>query len=487
VAKASAVSGSVAALATALERNEVSSADLVMACLDRVAKHNHQGAGINAVLEVNPDALALADGLDWERTHQGVRGPLHGIPVLLKDNIDTGDRLHTSAGSLALAESRARQDAPVAQRLRAAGAIILGKSNMTEWANFMSDHMPNGYSSRGGQVRNPYGPGKLDTGGSSSGSGAGVAAGFAFAAVGTETSGSILSPSSQHALAGLKPTLGLISRSGIIPIAHSQDTAGPMCLTVEDVAIMLEVMAGEDPADPATMLARGRIPASYRSALDPEGLQGARFGVPRAYWDKLSSDQNRVLEQALANLRDLGATVVDDVKLPGRDELPGWTVLEYEFKADLNAYLSRLGPAAAVHSLQEVIRFNLAHADQCLAYGQSQLLSSDATSGTLTEAAYLEARLADIRLARGGIDEAMGQHRLDALLFCGSWGASIAAKAGYPSLTVPAGFTDEGEPVGLTMTARAFEEPMLLRLGHAYQIHTAHWRPPVLETAGGPA
>jgi amidase len=471
----------LAALAEAMAAGSLTAVDLVGAYLERIARHNHDGARINAVGEINPDVLLVAEALDDERRRQGVRGPLHGMPILLKDNIDTGDGLHTTAGSLALKDSWAERDAPVAARLRAAGAIILGKANMTEWANFMSDHMPNGYSSRGGQVLNPYGPGRIDPGGSSSGSAAGVAAGFAVAAVGTETSGSILSPASQQALVGLKPTLGLISRTGIVPIAHSQDTAGPIARTVEDVAILLDAMVGEDPLDPATWRLAGRVPPTYRACLGRRGMAGARVGLPARIWAKVPEPMRAVALDAVRALKHLGADVVEDVELDGYEALPGWTVLEYEFKGDLNRYLARLSPAVPVHSLRDVIAFNLAHADRCLRYGQSQLLASEATSGTLTEAAYWEARFKDWNGARHAVDGALTQYRLKALVVPGAWGAAVGAKAGYPSLTVPAGFTEVGEPVGLTFMAGAFEEPVLLALGYAFEQATAFRRPPALE------
>jgi amidase len=443
----------------------------------RIARHNRAGAGINAVLELNPDAEAWAEALD----RRPPAGPLHGIPVLLKDNIDTGDKMHTSAGSLALADSTAAEDAPLVARLRAAGALILGKANMTEWANFMAEGMPNGYSSRGGLVRNPYGA-AFDPGGSSTGSAAAVAAGFAPLAVGTETSGSILSPASQQGVVGLKPTRGLVSRRGIIPIAHSQDTAGPIGRTVEDVAILLDVLAGEDPGDPATLGVDRLRPRSYRASLDPRALEGARIGLNLPVLDNVPSAARAVFLRALDALRHLGAEVVDAVVLPTEDELPGWAVLYHEFKADLNHYLGRLrDPAVPVRSLRDVIAFNAAHARRCLRYGQARLLRAEATSGTLTEPEYWEARRRDREIARGALDTALARHRLKALVFFGAAGAALGAKAGYPSITVPAGFTAAGEPVGLTFLGPAFGEPTLLGLAYAYEQATRRRRPPDLD------
>ncbi|MCL6446205.1 MAG: CapA family protein [Alicyclobacillus sp.] len=364
------LSASIATLQQGFERGEVTSADLVAGFISRIAEIDKQGPSINAVLEINPDAWQLAEALDAERRSGQVRGPLHGIPVLVKDNIDTADKLHTSAGSIALANHYAREDAFLVKRLRDAGAIILGKANMTEWANFMSDHMPNGYSSRGGQVLNPYGPGKFDVGGSSSGSAAAVAANLATAAVGTETSGSILSPASQNSLVGIKPTVGLISRSGIIPIAHSQDTAGPIARTVADAAVLLGVLTGIDPADPATRASFGRTHADYTLFLDPNGLRGARIGVPRKRFFGYSPEADRLVEDALEVMRREGAVIVDPADIPHADELGEheWTVLLYEFKADLTAYLASLGPAAPVKTLRDVIAFNERNRERAMPY-----------------------------------------------------------------------------------------------------------------------
>lgn len=470
-------------LQQAMASNRFSSRDLVQYYLCKIAAYDKAGPAINAVLEVNPDALHIAEALDVERALHGPRGPLHGIPILLKDNIDTGDNMHTSAGSLALAHSRARQDAFVAQQLREAGAVILGKANLTEWANFMTENMPNGFSSRGGQVRNPYGPGVLDTGGSSAGSGAAVTANFVTVAIGTETSGSILSPSSQHSLVGIKPTVGLVSRTGIIPISHSQDTAGPMARTVLDAAIVLGAIAGVDEADMATETSRGRRTTDYTAFLDENGLRGARLGVPRAFFERLDESKQALMNAAIEQMRAAGAEIVDDVTIPGTKETSSIDVLVYEFKAALNAYLSKLGPSADVHSLAEVIAFNEAHPEVCLIHGQTLLTAAEATSGTLTEKAYLEARAKDWFYAReGGIDQVMEAHHLDALLFPANWGAALPAKAGYPSITVPAGYsTNDGEPVGITFSARAFSEPVLLRLAYAYEQATHHRVAPQLE------
>ncbi|HET7657075.1 MAG TPA: amidase family protein [Bacillales bacterium] len=463
----------------AMTAGELKSHDLVLLFLKRIAALNKNGPKLNAVLEVNPDALHIAEALDAERKQSGPRSPLHGIPILLKDNISTGDHLHTSAGSLALASSYAPEDAFLVKKLREAGVVILGKTNLTEWANFMTENMPNGYSSRGGQVLNPYGPGKFDVGGSSSGSGSAVAANMAMVAVGTETSGSILSPAGENSIVGIKPTVGLISRTGVIPISHSQDTAGPMSRTVRDAALLLTAMVGQDEADPVTLASVGRSEGDYSRFLDAKGLKGARIGVARkGFLDELDSKRKDLMEKAIEKMEQEGAIIVDPVTIPTIEEEWDLNVLIHEFKADLNAYLSRLAPGIP-HSLKEVIQFNLDHAETTLKYGQTLLLESEKTSGTLTETAYLESRLKDIRLSREeGIDTALAEHQLDALLFPANFGAGMPARAGYPSIIVPGGYTDEGQPLGITFTASAYSEPTLLRLAYAFEQATQHRQPP---------
>jgi len=458
---------------TAMDAGTISSKGIVLWYLARIASYDKQGATINAVLEINPDALHLAEALDVERVRQGKRGMLHGIPLLLKDNIDTADKLHTSAGSLALANSYASEDSHVAKQLREAGAVILGKANMTEWANFMTDGMSNGYSSRGGQVRNPYGLGVFDVGGSSSGSAAAVAANLTAVAIGTETSGSILNPASLNSIVGIKPTVGLISRRGIIPIAHSQDTAGPMAPNVEDAVALLGSMTGVDERDPVTLAAVGRTYRDYTQFLDEDGLHGARIGVVRdPFFDVLKGDWKTSMENVIEELRGAGAVIID-ARMPSGHEDWGYEVLLYEFKPNLNAYLSKLSPHVPVHSLEEVIAFNRKYREQALRYGQSVLIDSQETSGTLTEAIYLERRAKELQLSQEeGIDEALNEHQLDALLLPGSNGCHIAAKAGYPSITAPAGYTSEGEPIGVTFTGTAFCEPTLIKLAYAFEQRT---------------
>jgi amidase len=462
--------------------------------LARIAEIDQAGPRLNSVIELNPDALAIADALDAERAAHGPRGPLHGIPILIKDNIDTHDRMQTTAGSLALAGSIPAQDATVAARLRAAGAVILGKTNLSEWANFRSSRSTSGWSSRGGLTRNPY---ALDRNpcGSSSGSGVAAAANLCAAAVGTETDGSIICPAQINGIVGIKPTVGLVSRAGIIPIAHSQDTAGPMARTVADAAALLTALSGPDPRDPATEAGRGRIPADYTAFLDPDDLRGARIGVARAFCG-FDPRVDAILEQCLHAMSELGAVIVDPVSLPTGKELDKteYEVLLYEFKADLNGYLAGLGPDAPVHSLEEVIAFNERHADRIMPhFGQEIMLLAQA-KGPLTEPAYLEALAANHRLAREeGIDRALGEHGLDAIVAPSggpAWltdlvradrhsggSSSPTAVAGYPNITAPAGYI-RGLPVGLSFMGAAWSEPLLIKVAYAFEQATRVRQPP---------
>ncbi len=468
----------VADLQQAMSTGKLTSEQLVQIYLERIALHDRQGLKLNSVLEINPDALFIAAALDQERKISGPRGPLHGIPVLIKDNIDTHDKMHTTAGSLALAGNVAPKDAFIVTQLRKAGAVILGKTNMTEFANFMTEGMPSGFSSRGGQVLNPYLPGKLTPSGSSSGSGASVAANLTAIAVGTETSGSILSPANNNAIVGIKPTVGLVSRSGIIPIAFSQDTAGPMTRTVADAAALLSALTGIDPEDPATAASAGRACKDYTQFLDRNGLKGARIGVPRntQYMSRLGEDEKRIFEAALEAMKAQGAELVDPADVASLAS-GYWqsNVLLYEFKAALNAYLAGCGPTAPVRSLGEIVAFNNAHPEATLKYGQTLLAGAEATSGTLTEPEYLLDRLKDLRLSRTeGIDACLKEHRLDAIVMPGTWGVWLGARAGYPSINVPAGYTSDGRPMGITLTGAAWSEPTLIRLAYAFEQATKH-------------
>lgn len=463
--------------------------------LSRIEEVDKQGPALASVLEINPEALAIADALDKERQDGHVRGPMHGIPVLIKDNIDTADRMQTTAGSLALLGSKPARDSFVAQKLREAGAVILGKTNLSEWANIRSSHSSSGWSGRGGQTKNPY---ALDRNpcGSSSGSGAAAAANLCAAAVGTETDGSVVCPSSANGLVGIKPTLGLISRAGIIPIAHSQDTAGPMARTVRDAAILLSALAGVDPRDQATAASAGKAQTDYTRFLDPNGLRGARIGVARKYFwfsaCSCSGSPNSTMESVdqlmnglFEQMKRAGAEIVDPADLPtfGKFDDSEFQVLLYELKVDLNAYLA--GRPGAPKSLQEIIEFNDRNREKEMPYfGQDVFLMSQA-KGPLSEEAYTKALAANHQLSRTeGIDAVMDQYHLDAIVAPTAgpaWttdllngdhalggSSNAAAVAGYPDITVPAGFIF-GLPVGISFFGRAWSEPTLLKIAYAFE------------------
>ena len=453
--------------------------------LARIDQLDRLGPALHAIIETNPDALAIASQMDAERSSKGPRGPLHGIPVLIKDNIDTADRMHTSAGSLALAASIAPRDSFVAERLRAAGAVILGKTNLSEWANFRGRRSISGWSGRGGRCRNPY---VLDRSpsGSSSGSAAAVAANLCAVAVGTETDGSITSPASACSCVGIKPTVGLVSRAGIVPISHNQDTAGPLARTVADAAALLAALAGEDPRDAATRDS-GPHGADYTRWLDPDGLRGLRLGIVRKRYTGVHRGVDRLFEAALGVLKDRGAVLVDPVELTTEDNLKDAEdqVLTYDFKADLNAYLTALGPDAPVKSLADVIAFNQAHAEaELFLFGQETMLRAQA-KGPLGTPEYRRALERCHRAARAmGIDLVARQHRLDAIVAPTSTpprptdvvngdggGASVttpAAVAGYPHITVPMGYV-LGVPVGISFFGVAWSEPVLVRAAYGYE------------------
>jgi amidase len=506
-------------LQEALAGGKTTATALVRAYLARIEAYDHAGPRLKAVREVNPDALAIAAALDGDKPAQ--RRPLEGIPILVKDNIATADAQHTTAGSLALAAAQAKRDATVVELLRRAGAVILGKANLTEFANILAIDMPAGYSSLGGQVKNPYVPDLDDKGvpivlpgGSSSGSAVAVAAGLAAAAIGTETSGSLLSPATQNGVVTVKPTVGLISRAGIIPIAHSQDTAGPLTRTVRDAAILLNVLAAADPSDPATEVLQR--PADYTGVLDKDGLKGARIGVPSDssdpandfYYAPLMPRAAVVMREAVAVIEAQGATIV-------RANIPteGWIggpgiemailnrnpesttknqparrsiVFVYELKHDLNLYLRDWATGTDMRTLADIVAFNVANAGRALRFGQDIFLAAAATRGDLSELEYVSARQMDLRAARTlGLDAYMDRHQLDAVLFPGTAGAAIAAKAGYPSVQVPAGFVagvrdkeTPDYPYGATFTGRAWSEPTLLRLAYAFEQATRARRPP---------
>ena len=453
--------------------------------LARIGAIDQAGPNIKSVIETNPDALAIAEALDNERKAKGARGPLHGIPVLIKDNIDTADRMMTTAGSLALVGAKPPKDSFVAQKLREAGAVILGKTNPSEWANIRSSHSTSGWSGRGGLTKNPY---ALDRNpcGSSSGTGAGISANLAAVGIGTETDGSIVCPSSSNGLAGIKPTVGLISRSGIIPISHTQDSAGPMCRTMRDAAILLGALTGADPDDTATAASGGKSFTDYTQFLDPGGMKGSRIGVVRKYFG-FNDAVDALMEEALDVLRKNGALIVDPANIDtiGKTGDNETKVLLYELKADLNAYLARLGPDAPVKTLKDVIEFNDKHSDKEMPYfGQDMFLKAEA-KGDLTSQEYLDALTNNFRLARQqGIDATMDKFKLDALVaptggpawltdLIGGDNASgqsstAAAVACYPSVSVPAGYVF-GLPVGISFFGRAWSEPTLIKLAYSFE------------------
>jgi amidase len=491
----------LADLQTAMRSGHHTSVSLVKKYLARIAEIDQRGPTLRSTIELNPDAPAIARELDRERRSRGPRSPLHGVPVLIKDNIDTHDRMTTTAGSLALAGSIPRQDAFVVQKLREAGAVLLGKTNLSEWANFRSTHSTSGWSGRGGLTRNPY---VLDRNpsGSSSGSAVAVAANLCAVAVGTETDGSILSPASYNGLVGVKPTVGLVSRVGIVPIAHSQDTAGPMARTVRDVAILLGVLAGEDARDEATKAGVGNPQTDYTQSLDPDGLRGARVGVARKFLGS-QAQVDALMEVAISTMQSHGAILIDPADLPSHGKLgePEFEVLLYEFKTDLNAYLAGLGSEAPVHSLREIIEFNVCHQDQELPWFGQEILEKAEAKGALSEAAYRDAITTCRRLSREeGIDAVMNQHQLDAIVAPTAGPAHVtdlvygdrdtggsatpAAVAGYPSVTVPAGFVS-GLPVGISFFGRAWSEPTLLKLAFAFEQATRFRRAPTFVSSVG--
>jgi amidase len=486
----------LADLQAGLRSGTYTARSLVEQYLARIDALDQKGPSLNHVLELNPDALTIADQRDAERkSGKALHGALHGIPILIKDNIDTADRMHTSAGSLALATSTPPRDSWVAERLRAAGAIILGKTNLSEWANLRSTHSSSGWSGRAGQGKNPY---ALDrnTSGSSSGSGGAVAASYCAAAIGSETDGSITSPSAACGLVGIKPTVGLVGRSGIIPISHSQDTAGPMTRTVRDAAIMLGALTGVDPRDDATKASAGMSFTDYTRYLDAAGLRGARIGIVRDHFMGYSPKTDKLAEQAIDVLKHSGATIVDpaNIATAGKFDDAELEVLLYEFKADLNAYLESLGPNAPAKTLADLIRFNEQNAAREMPYFGQELFEQAQKKGPLTETKYKSARAKCVRMTRAeGIDAVMTKHRLDALVaptqgpvwlidlvngdgVAGSF-TTPAAVAGYPHITVPMGLV-QGLPVGLSFVGRAWSEPTLFKLAYAYEQASKARKPP---------
>lgn len=485
---------SITDLQTALQSGKHTSRSLVEKYLDRIRDIDKDGPRLNSVIEINPDAESIATALDRERKDKGTRGPLHGIPILIKDNIDTADRMMTTAGSLALLGSKPSQDAFVAKRLREAGAVILGKTNLSEWANFRSNHSSSGWSGRGGQTKNPY---ALDRNpcGSSSGSGAAPSANLCAAAIGTETDGSVVCPSSANSLVGIKPTVGLVSRAGIIPIAHSQDTAGPMTRTVSDAVILLSALTGQDPRDSVTQASQGKALSDYTRFLDKDGLKGMRLGIARKHFG-FNDRVDKLMSERLADLKRLGAVLIDPADIPttGKFDDSELEVLLYEFKADLNVYLAGLGSRTNVRSLRDLIDFNEKNRDKEMPFFGQDLFTKAQEKGPLTSPKYLQALRKNHLLSRTqGIDFVMKRHRLDALVaptggppwptdlingdhFTGGY-SSASAVAGYPHITVPAGYVF-GMPVGISFFGGAYSEPTLIKIAYAFEQGTKARQPP---------
>ncbi|NPA37818.1 MAG: amidase [Chlorobi bacterium] len=454
--------------------------------IERIKAIDSSGPKLNSVIELNPDALNIARQLDKERKEGKIRGPLHGIPILIKDNIDTADKMMTTAGALALKGNYAKQDSYVAKKLREAGAVILGKTNLSEWANFRSTHSTSGWSSRGGQTHNPYILSRNPCG-SSSGSGASVSANLTALAIGTETNGSIVCPSNANGVVGIKPTVGLVGRSGIIPISETQDTAGPMARTVKDAAILLGALTGTDPNDKRTQESNGNSYSDYTKFLDKDGLKGARLGIARSYFGQVRKE-NEELEKAIEIMKQQGAVIIDiDERIPAGKGQDAFNVLLYEFKDGLNKYFANIDPALGIRSLKDVIEFNKKHADEAMPYFGQEILEMAEEKGDLNTKEYLEAHSNVLKESREGIDNIIDKHNLDAIvaptggpawtteLIYGDHGgggsSSAAARAGYPNITVPAG-SAYGLPFGLSFFGRAYSEPVLIRIAYAFEQHS---------------
>ena len=483
---------SIAELHDQLQRGEITSAELVDWYVDRIAAIDQSGPSLNAIIEINPDARSIAEALDREWQSSGPRGPLHGVPVILKANIDTADQMYTSAGSLALADHVPPEDAFIVKRLRNAGAVVLAKANLSEWANFRSTRSSSGWSSVGGQTRNPYDTARSPCG-SSSGSGVAVAANLTVVAIGTETDGSVVCPAGINGIVGIKPTLGLVSRSGIIPIAHSQDTAGPMARSVRDAAILLTVMTGVDADDVATTDAE--IHHDYSANLTADGLRGKRIGVLRSYHGAGSNPNiDAIFETSIKALKEQGAEIIDGIEIntDGMGDAE-YEVLLYEFKADLNNYFAAAG--TPVQTLADVIAYNDANAEQVMPFFGQEILLMAEEKGPLTDEAYLEALASSKSIAGNGLDGAIDEHELDALIAITNgpaWmidhangdtfsigSSSLAAISGYPSITVPAGFAS-GLPVGLSFIGNPWNEKQLIEIAYAFEQATGARQAPGL-------
>ena len=478
-----------------MKSGKYSARSLTEKYLQRIQNVDKHGPSVNSVIEINPDAIAIADLLDRERKEKGVRGPLHGIPVFIKDNIDTADKMMTTAGSLALVDApKPSKDSFVAAQLRKAGAVLLGKTNLSEWANIRSSHSTSGWSGRGGLTKNPY---ALDRNpcGSSSGTGAGVSSNFAAGGIGTETDGSIVCPASSNGLAGIKPTVGLVSRAGIIPISHSQDTAGPMCRTLRDAAIMLGTLTGVDPEDSYTTESQGKSYTDYTQFLDANGLKGARIGVVRKFFG-FSDGVDGIMAEAIDVMKKQGATIIDpaEIETLGKFDDSESLVFDYELKADIEKYLARLGPASPMKTLADLIEFNNRNAQKEMPYFGQDVFVRSQGRGSLTSREYIDALEKNHRLARiEGIDAVMDKHKLDALIaptggpawvtdlitgdHFGGGSSNAAAVAGYPNLNITAGYMF-GLPVGISFFGRAWSEPTLLKLAYGFEQATQARKPP---------
>jgi amidase len=491
----------ISELQSRMENGTLTSKKIVQSYLDRIEEIDSNGPRLNSIIEVNPDALIIADELDQERRKSGPRGPMHGIPVVLKDNLDTADKMMTTAGSLALLGSIPERDAFVVEQLRKAGAVILAKANLSEWANFRSKHSSSGWSSRGGQTRNPY---ALDRNpcGSSSGSAVAVAANLCSVAVGTETDGSVVCPSHQNGIVGIKPTVGLVSRSGIVPISSTQDTAGPMARTVADAAILLGAMTGIDPRDSITNESNGKAYTDYTKFLEEDGLKGSRIGVIRTLFG-FDRRVDEIMEQCIETMKQRGAEIIDPVDMPSAEDY--WDheiqVLHYEFKETLNTYLSGLGPNAPVKSLQEVIDFNETNKEKVMPiFGQDLMIETQEKEG-LNAKEYLDALETCQKLSRTeGLDKALNENNLDALIAPTggpAWltdhvigdhhtggSSSLAAVSGYASITVPAGYI-HGLPIGISFIGGPFSEPILIRIAYSFEQATQVRIPPDFKSSVG--
>ncbi len=482
----------IAELHDQMQRGELSSQALVEWYIGRIDAIDRSGPALNSIIEINAEALDIAKALDEEWRTSGPRGPLHGIPVGLKANIDTADTMATSAGSLALANHRASADAHHVRQLRDAGAVILGKSNLSEWANFRSTRSSSGWSSVGGQTLNPYNTLRSPCG-SSSGSAVAVAANLTAVAVGTETDGSVVCPAGINGIVGIKPTVGLVSRSGIIPIAHSQDTAGPMARNVRDAAILLTAMAGKDENDPAT--ADAKIHPDYSANLTADALQGKRIGVIRSWWGAGTDARvEAIFSAGIEAMEGAGATIIDDLKIePGDMYDAEYEVLLYEFRTDLNKYLESSG--APYRSLAELIEYNEQHAATVMPIFGQEIFEKAEAKGPLTEAAYLRALESSKRIAQEAIDSLVSEHELDAMISptngaawlidhingdaSGIGSSSLAAVSGYPSITVPAGYV-AGLPIGLWFVGLPWNEKQLIEIAYAFEQTTGVRKPPDL-------